>query len=290
MNTGDILGTLDLLALDSACLEEFGDESGVIMDAKRAVAVEHWLESRVGQHGYPVDRHQTRRAPVEAKVGPSSGTADFTDLVAAARDRDLNVVLTSITNTTFAYIGYTAPYSGLWMGVLDSVNTASLTVAAYTYWNGGGWASYNSLADATYASNSIAMSGGGRVQWRIPDNWAPRPVGGGSAWLYWTRVGLSNSPGPLTGQASQVLPIRRSKFTVPAALHALGLAYRDAAVRTRGDWMEKAKMFLDRADAELTLIMPLARDEFDMDDDGAVGPGNEAASITAAGGFEWLRG
>jgi hypothetical protein len=291
LNTGDLVSQLDILALEAEILKTLGDYAENFSNSKRRVAVEHWLSTRVRQAGYIPMRHQTRRTP-DKFYGFTSGV--YTDLLTAADTKgDPNIEFAAaIGSSTADYllVGFKEPYRGLWVGLLDSVNINTLSANSITYWDGGAWSRFSSLTDATYAANSIAMSGGGRIMWQVPDDWAPRPVGedGSSDWYYWARIQMSRVPSTST-IARQLLPIRRSRLTVPGAMHAIGLLCREAAAITRGEWAEKAKMYLDGASAELTAVLPFIADEFDVDDTGSVGR-VEVSSVTPAGGFQWERG
>lgn len=287
LNTGDLLADVDLLALDGTVLDEFGTLSAVYSGDKRRIAVEHWLTTRVQQAGYVTSRHQTRRQP-DSAFGLTGGS--YADIAQAASDHASDLWLSSLLptpSTDAIYVGLDDPWRGLWVGMLDSVNVNTLTASSVTYWDGGQWAGFNSLTDATMAASSIALSGGGRLMWQAPDDWARRPVND-SRWLYWVRVKLTRAPSA-SAVATSLLPIRRSRLTVPGAMYALGLLYREAAARTRGDWADKARAMLDAATSELSIVMPQIADEFDADDSGAVGA-TEAGSVTPSQGFQWLRG
>lgn len=287
LNTGDIVTPLDLMALDLEAFTEFGTLSESSLMDKRQVTVEHWLTTRLGKAGLPVSRHMTRRSPDKGYSVTSGGA--FTPQTFDSKDTWLDVAdLLVVPGTDALYVGMETPFRGLYVGMGDSVNANSLSISSVTYWNGGKWNAFSSVVDATYVSSSIAYSGGGRVMWRTPETWSRRAIGADSDWFYWVKLQLNRQPSTGT-LINQLLPIRHSRLTTPAAMYSLGLMYRDAAVRTRGDWAEKGRLMMQDAETELGLVVTMVQDEFDVDRSESVSA-TEIGSVTPSTGFRWERG
>jgi hypothetical protein len=266
VNTGDILTNLDLLIEDAQLPADLGDDYLTIMGDKRRLAVESWLQTRLEKAGLPVAKHVTR-----AKAGKIFGYdgaayteyADLSDRTKTA----INVSSVFPTTSGALYVGFDRPFRGLYVGMaVDSVSINSLAVA-YSYWDGGKWAEVSSISDGTRVNSLVPFSGGGRVTFQVPDMWESRPVNG-SDYLYWLRVSV-NSLTP-SGFFQQVAPIVRSRLTVPAAHYALSLIYQESIASERGGWEAKADRFGKLADQELEMVLPVVRDEFDINETGAI--------------------
>jgi hypothetical protein len=275
----------DLLAIDVQADSDFGASP---LGRKRQVAVTQWLRPRLEQAGYIPRLHLTRREP-SAAYSTTSGVT--TDRAAATRDRattglQVNSILR--TSSDAIYIGLTLPFKGCFVAMGDTGNTTA-GVATWSYWNGT-WTTLNSLVDGTRgATNSLSFSQAGRVTWSPPDDWVTREVNSDGAFLYYVKVSL-NSPASNSVLVSQWLAIAESRLTLPCALHALGLLYAEGSGNSRGRWDEKATLYLERAQRELDLVMPSLRDEFDIDETGAVAE-TEASSVTIDDNlYTWERG
>lgn len=257
----DLVTDLDLLALDSSVLEDFGKTSLKLAE-KRNVAVIDWLRPRLEAAGLPAAKHLTKRKPVAA-YGYTSGA--YTDLVEALSDQTdthLSSVLAGVGDGV--YIGMTEPYRGLFVGMTDTPNINQAS-ASLTYWNGA-WTTPSSVADGTVAG-SLTLGRAGRMVWGLPDDWIPRAVNG-SALLYWMRLQVNSLHAATLIQ--QMLPMARSRLTNPTAQYALHLVYREGIGGDRGNWKEKAELFLAAAQQGLELVLPMVRDEFDITNDGVV--------------------
>jgi hypothetical protein len=281
-NPADLLTDLDLLALDRACLTDFGVTT---LADKRRVAAD-WVAQRVEQAGYTLHQHAIRKAP--AAVFGFDGAA-YTDVTAAALDTtDADLPLSSlcaVPSSAAVYVGYHAPFRGCYVGVVDAVNanTATLGAAVWT----GTWTAVTSLQDGTRATASKSLSGGGLVAWQQPDQWSRRSVN--NSLLYWAKLTVSSSLTAGTA-ASQLTPVVPSRLSLPAAQYALGLLYQESYGSNRGQWAEKAEKLFKAAEDSLAVAIPLIADEFDVDEDQAVS-GAEASSVTAAGNYAiWERG
>lgn len=283
----DLVTDLDVLALDARALTDFGTANATLTE-KRRVAVSDWLKPRLEAFGYPAHRHMTRRAPDVAFRQISSVLGDVASIVSDATPDDLDLSAIFVGPAANAlYLGAREPFRGLFIGMQETVNAVA-AVASITYWNGGAWAAPSSLVDGTLIAAGKSFSGGGRISWALPDTWAPRLFGNTVA--YFARVTVSNT---LTTGATvgQILPLARSRLTYPAALHTLGRLYLEGWASSRGDWQEKGDRYLLDAEKELSMVLPLVGDEFDIDVSGAV-DATEVNSVTAARGdpFTWERG
>lgn len=281
-NPADLLTDLDLLALDRACLTDFGTTS---LADKRRVAAD-WVAQRVEQAGYTLHQHQIRKAPA-AVFGYNGATyTDYTDAALDTTDADIPLSsICAVPSSAAVFVGYHAPFKGVYAGLADNVNANTATLAASVW--AGAWTAVTSLQDGTLAVASKSLSGGGLVAWQQPDQWGRRTVN--NSLLYWARLTVSSSltAGTATGQLTPIVP---SRLTLPASQYALALLYQESYGSNRGQWAEKAERMFKAAEDSLAVAIPLIADEFDVDDDGAVS-GAEASSVTAAGNYAiWERG
>jgi hypothetical protein len=261
----DLVTDLDLLALDSSVLKEFG---ATAFNAKRQIAVTDWLRPRLEAANLPPDKHMTRRQPDAAfHYNELSNTwEDITVRLTGPSEFYLNSLLAQPVYDRL-YIGMREPYRGLWCGLTDSVNTNSTTLAV-AYWSGQ-WTQFGSgtsWRDNTQSSVGRSFTKGGRVGWTLPEDWMPRGINNTVA--YWVKLSVLSSLTVTVAQ--QILPVTRSRLTDPLAHYTLGLIYRVAIANKRGEWEAKAKLFLDLAKTNLDAVLPYIRDEFDIDNDQAV--------------------
>lgn len=254
LNVADVLDELDILALDSEVLTTFGSSPAIVranLEEKRRVSVEDWLYNGLVKRGMSPEAHSIRFAPASA-LAVTGGT--FTDVTAAAGDNSpTTLVMGNIlagAPTDKLYVASPQPMTGLWVTMVDSLNINTLTVLSAQYWNGGAWSSFNSLVDGTTQTSSIALSGGGRVSWRMPLNWQKRPLDNQTSWRYWIRL-TTNQPVSLSTYVNHFLPIRRSRLTMPAALKTLALLYAESWGIQNGQWKEKSEEYGKMADAAL---------------------------------------
>ena len=283
----DLVTDIDLLALDVRAGTDFGGSS---LTSKRQYAVTDWLRGHLDAYGYPSNLHQSRKDPEKVWTLVSSVFADVTG-AASSRD-DGDIAVSSVFHgpaTNALYVMSPEPYRGVFVGMTEAVN-AIAAVSSVTYWNGGAWAAPTSLVDGTLITTGKSYSGGGRVVWTLPDDWAVRGVNG--QFGYWTRWTCSNTLTAATA-ISQLLPLSRSRLTYPTARYALGLLYQEGIGNSRGQWQEKADLYLKLASEDLHRVLPLIADEFDVDESGGVSD-TEVNSLTASQDrsnlFTWERG
>ncbi len=282
----ELVTDLDLIALDVRAATDFG---GSPLVEKRRFAVTDWLRGQLEAYGYPASRHQTRRVPDAVVTLVSSVYADRTGEASSQDADDLqisSVFAGPASNALYVMSG--TPYRGVFVGMAETVN-AITAVASLTYWNGGAWVAPSSVTDGTQIVSGKSFSGGGLVSWALPEPWAVRAVNGAAG--YWTRWTLSNT---LTAGTAigQLLPLSRSRLTYPAARYALALLYQEGQGNSRGQWKEKADDYFRMAQEDLTRVLPLVADEFDMDDSGGVDP-TEVNSVVSGGvgaRYTWERG
>jgi hypothetical protein len=273
---GDLVTDLDLLAIDVEASQEFGGSS---LAEKRRVAVTGWLRPRLEAAGLPPAKHLTRRNP-DVAYGTTGGVvSDLTTALGTRADDDTALAgVLATPGSDYLVVGMHLPFRGLFVAMSDSVN-ANACAASITYWNGK-WTALSSLVDGTAAVSGKSFSGGGRIAWSLPDDWIERPLRnaeGVSTHVYAVRIQINS---PVGGHVAQVLPLAFSRLTNAAAMHAVGMLYRESIGSNRGSdaYEKKAGMFLEAADRELETVMPLIVDEFDIDRSGSV-EATEAQSV-----------
>jgi hypothetical protein len=279
---GDIVTDLDLLALDSQALDDFGATSQKLVE-KRRVAVSDWLKPRLEQRNLPVDRHSIRRAPDAAWSVTGGAWTDQRAEFGQTAETPVSSMLVGVTD--YLYLGMRDPFRGVFVGMTDNVNVNSLKLQG-SYWNGQ-WQSFdatNSFVDGT-RNAQVSFARGGRVLWALPDDWFARDVHGSMA--YWARFSVNSVPLTSTTAVGQLLPLSRSRLTDPVAHYALHLIYREA-ITGRNDYAVKAKWYFDAAMNALDTAMLFIDDEFDIDQSQAV-ERTEVNSITP-NAWAWERG
>lgn len=287
MNPGDLLTDLDVLAEDYEAGTGFGDSP---IAAKRQSAVT-WAYTRMERRGLTPRLHSVRYEPRAYSLTGSTWT-DISSTVSSKTSDDLQLSSAIQSGADYLLIGSPLPFRGLYVAMLDSVNVNSLSVVQVTYWDGGRWATPSSVADGTL-TNSISLSGGGRITWSEPTDWQRRPYASGldatTPWFYYARLKFTNVPSA-SARVGQLLPIRMSRLTRPMALYSLGLLYQEGVAGTRGNWQDKATRYLQMAESELEMVLgsDAIRDEFDVDESEAVAA-TEVSSTTPPA-VEWLRG
>lgn len=299
MRVDDVLSDLDLLAVDRQALTIFGADALASIADKRRIAVDDWLAGELKAKGYNPFTHSLRRAP---DLVIRASDPDDTDLTDRLADRSTNspVALGAEvfqSDTDALVIGLRDPFKALTVVMTEpaNVNTRSLSVASLTYWNGA-WTTLdaNSLIDTTRV-NSISFAKGGVFRFTSPEDWEPRPYDSSDPrgdWLYLTTIWLTQ-PATLGALVSQILPTRRSRLTSAAGFYAMHLLCLEAAKGARGNWDERADQYAKKAYTSLARDLPLADDEFDVDNSGSVQP-IEARSVVPAPSkldpFSWERG
>lgn len=268
----DLLSDLDVLAVDSTALTAFSvspTEALINLAAKRRLAVDTWLRGRLEEMGMPPSRHRVRRVPDQVLAYRGGAYVDFTE--AASDTTETGLALGSIIASTTQdalYVRSLEPFKAVWVGMLGTVNAAAGCVSSWTYWNGGQWAGFNSLVDATRITGSVAFSGGGRVSWQMPGDWERRPVGTADpVWGYWARCQTATVP-TSAAAITHLLTVRPSRFTVPCALQTLALIYGESWGAQSGEWREKAEAYAGMAGEALSRAVTAAIGEF-VDDDEA---------------------
>ena len=274
LRVADVLTTVDVLAIDRMTLTDFGADAESSLSDKRRIAVDDWLAGELQKRGFPPQKHLTRRAPDALKM--KTGSAAIVDVSLPGRSGssayDLTVGLAA--STDYMLIGSRAQFRSAWFTMLSSVNANTLSVASVSYWNGGKWAgltSANSFVDRTTAVSSIAFSGGGSMEWQVPDDWSVRPAADdpSSDWLYWVRLNLNQRPSTGT-LLYQLATVRRSRLTTPAAYYALHLLHSEAARGGRARYAESAERYAKKAYTSLDREVGMIADEFDVDASGVV--------------------
>jgi hypothetical protein len=284
---GDLVSDLDLVALDSRALSDFGDGNATL-DDKRHVAVHEWLRPKLEQHGYPAHLHRSRKTPDAVYGQVSSAVTDYT--VAASDvtvdDIPLGTIFTGVTATNALAVMYRQPFRGLSVGMDTAVNAVAVA-SSPTVW-AGAWTGVSSLVDGT-KSGSTSFAKGGAITYKPPDTWLPRTYA--NTWGYWATLFVSSLTS--TTAATQCLAIVGSRLSYPVRLYTLGLVYQDAWASARGDWESKSDRLFGMAETELEKVLPLIADEFDIDQTGAVAP-TEINSVLQAYDVDrlttWARG
>lgn len=284
---GDLLTDSDLWAIEDRMSEEFGDQTRTLLVTCRRQAVLDWLSPRLEAGGYYPARLRTRHQPLYGFAYTASAYSDVTTKLgdSSASDVDLRTVLATPASD-FLYVGHRIPFSGLFIGMTGTVN-ATASVITVCVWNGSAWVPVPSQVDETTVQTGMCLSGGGRITWLAPDDWAERSVNSRSA--YWARVQISNA---LSGSVpvNQVLPIVRSRLAGPVYSYVLSLMGRAASSTRRGNWSEFADKHETQAERALDLVMGLIVDEFDMDGDDAVGPTEVVGRSDAVSSWSIERG
>ena len=285
LNVDDIVTDLDLLAINKQVTDEFGGSS---LQEKRTIAVVDWLAPQVESMGYRLHEHRVRKAP---DLAWQHTGAVYTDLTSALSDKteddvDANSIFAT-PSTDSLYIMYQEIPTALFVHMREDVN-ATTSVNSFTFWSGAQWAAMTSVVDGTAVANSMALSGGGRVEFQRPPNWQRRTVND-SARGYFLRWQVSVRPDADT-LLTQVLPVQRSRLTSGTAHHALHLLFSEAALGGRGAYEEAAEREKMAAETAIGMALTQIRDEFDVDDSGAVSQ-TEINSVNAATDYsQWPRG
>jgi hypothetical protein len=283
MIPGDLVTDLDLLALDSSVMKDFGATSAAL-GQKRAIAVGDWLRRALENADLPPERHMTKRVP-DVAISLRGGV--LTALTALGGPGDLGLHSLLPGPSAALYIGMREPFRGLALAITDSPSTAT-AVASLTYWNGR-WHTPSSFVDGTFA-NSATCAGGGRMTWALPDDWLPRAIdpAAPTSLAYWVRLSASASLTPALVQ--QILPLCRSRLTNPVACYTLHLIYAEGIGSSRGDWQAKSKLFEDAARQGLDSALLQVRDEFDLDSTEALVRTEVNSTTSHRDPFTWDRG
>jgi len=276
----DLLTDVDLRDYEDAVLSGFGQTT---WQSKRTKALEDWLFPILKGRGFNPHRLRTRYA-CDAVFGfTGSVFSDQTGVVTDTSPDDLNLATVFTTAGTDAlYIGSTQPFRGLFIRLLEAVNTAA-SVLAVAYWNGN-WESLL-IADGTIQTAGKTLSAGGSVTWLLPVDWMTRVVNG-SASLYWAKVTVSATP--TSAKASQLGVIRASALRAPATFRTLQLIMAEAPTSSEGPWREKAEFYKDEADLALQRALLIVGGEFDTDSSDQIDPTETGQTAEEAGGGPWV--
>lgn len=257
----DLVSDVDLLDYEQGVLQ-MGQTT---WQSKRTKALEDWLFPILKGRGFDPYRLRTR---YEVDSALSFTSSVYTDKTAAAKDTtadDLNLATIFATVGTDAlYIGSVQPFKGLFVRMLDSVNTAS-AVLSVAYFNGN-WEPLL-ISDGTMQTAGKTLSAGGSVTWLLPVDWMTRTVNASAA-LYWVKVTISATP--TSAKAGQISVIRGSALRAPATFRTLQLIFQEAPTGSDGPWRDKAAFYKDEADASLQRALPLLGGEFDTDESDTV--------------------
>ena len=276
----DLVTDTDLLSYERTILTQFGVAG---WEAKRKKALTDWLFPLLEANRFTPDRLRTRHVPVTAFSYTSSAWADRT--TAAATSDGLNLATILAATTDYLYLGFTAPFCGVHLTLLDAASsvTASLTVQQWT----GAWTTVQDVVDGT-TIGAKTLAQGGAITWTMPEALIRRSVNSSDD-LYWVRLSCSSAPTGAT--AGPVAVIRRSRLSGPVALRTLALIFREAPVGQDGPWREKAEWYEAEADRAFARVVAQLGPEFDTDDDDAIGADerDQTAATVSGGGWSFER-
>lgn len=276
----DLVSDVDLRDYEEAVLTSFGQST---WQSKRAKALEDWLFPVLKARGFDPYRLRTRFEPDQVFGYTASGYTDKTSASRDTTDDDLNLAaILATVGTDALYIGSTQPFKGLFVRMLDAVNTAA-AVLSVAYWNGN-WENLL-LADGTIQTAGKTLSAGGSVTWLLPVDWMTRVLNSSAA-LYWAKVTISATP--TSAKAGQVSVIRGSSLRAPATFRTLQLIFQEAPTGGDGPWRDKAEFYKDEADAALQRALLICGGEFDTDESDVVSETEAAQTVEEAGGGPYV--
>src|SRR3990167_5562696 len=116
-NPNDLVTDVDLLAYEPTILTAFGK---LHWEAARQKALEDWLYPLLEARKFDPLRIRTRHLPIEAVATTSSVTTNKTTDAATANGLNLATILAA--STYYLYFGFTTPFRGLSVRMLDNVN------------------------------------------------------------------------------------------------------------------------------------------------------------------------
>ena len=294
LSIDDILTELDVLAVDSTAVTGFAAssaEGSANLSAKRRIVVDEWLRFALEQNNYQPERHLLRGAP-ELVYGFTGGAyTDLTDKVGASTLDAVDLASVIVTPASDAlFVRAQQPFRALWLSLFDHVNVGTTCVCTPQYWNGGAWAGFSSVVDATAINSGVSLSGGGRIGWSLPTNWSRRPLGSHPDWGFWLKLAWTAAPTAST-DVTQVLPVRRSRLTPACVYRVLAMLYAESWGAQRGEWKDKATQYSDMADNAITDVIANIQDEFVVaGTDEAVTPAMMSSVATDPPLTTWERG
>lgn len=253
----DLVSDQDLLDYEGQILSQFGKTD---WQRRRQKALDDWLFPLLEGRGFPVARFRTRATP--DKVWSFDST--YTDQSSAAGQSDgLNLASLLSTSAKYLYIGAETPFRGLSIRMLDSVNSATVTLAVDVW--ADRWVTAQ-VTDGTLVGVK-PLARGGAITWAPVDGVVRRVVNSSSA-MYWARLSCSGAP---TGAAAGPLAcIRRSRLCAAATYRTLELIYREAPASSEGQWREKAEFWATEAEKAWLRVADNLGPEFDTDNDDVI--------------------
>lgn len=254
----DLVSDADLTAYESTVLTTFGVSD---FAEKRRRALEDWLGPILASQGLDLRRLRTRYEPSAVLGFTGSAYSDQTAAATSEASDDINLATIFATPSTDAlYVGFTSPFRGLSLRLLESVSAVA-SLLSVAYW-ADGWTPLT-VFDGTAKTTGKTFSGGGAITWSVPLDWSERPINTVGPY-YWVKVTVSAVP--TSAKASQIGVIQRSALCAPAALRTLTLIMREAPTGGPGPWADKAEWYETEADAALQRALPHVGGEFDTDE------------------------
>lgn len=280
----DLVTDADIRDYEEAVLSTFGQTT---WQGKRTKALEDWLFPILKGRGFDPYKLRTRMEPTTVWGYTGSAYTDRTSVVRDATEDDLNLAtLFATAGTDALYIGFTGPFRGLFVRMLEAVSSVagSLSVA---YWNGN-WEALT-IADGTIQTAGKTLSGGGSVTWLLPVDWTVRTLNASAA-LYWVKVTIAATP--TSAKATQIGVIRASCLRAPATFRTLQLIMAEAPTGSDGPWREKAQFYREEADLALQRALAIVGAEFDSDsnDEISTTEAEQTSDETSGGSWGLLRG
>jgi len=276
------IGALEPQAIDAGApwgRDEWPDQRG---EAKNDLAI--WLERDHPDVPGVTDQVRDRFDPAIVLGYTGSAYTDITSEASndTAEDVDLATILATF-GTDRIYIGAPYAFTGVHVGLLDSVSSATSTLTV-KYWGKAQWTALT-IADGTSPA-AITLTQSGRVTWKQPTDWERRDIDSQGQEWYW--VELSVSAAPTAGTAANQLlclqpPLALKRCAVWLSLYHIcnGLALQATEPER---WQEKADRYLDMA---RTLY---AETRIPLDSDLSGGVSEEEKQTEARGPVRMLRG
>lgn len=269
----DLVTDRDLQDYESAILTQFGQTD---WQRRRQKAIDDWLFQLMEGRGFAPERFRTRAAP--DKVWSYDGSA-YTDQTTASGTSDgVNLASLLSSSAKYLYIGAKTPFRGVSIRMLDSVNSASITLTTEVW--ADRWAA-PVVTDGT-AIGQKPLARGGALTWAPVDGVVRRAVNSSDA-MYWVRLNCSGTPtGAVAGPLSV---IRRSRLAPAAIYRTLELIFREAPTSQDGPWREKADFYAQEAEKAWLRVADHIGPEFDTDDDDRIdGDENTQTAQEVTGG------
>jgi hypothetical protein len=178
-------------------------------------------------------------------------SAAYADVTTAAVDDEeedlaLGTIFASASNRL--YIGADYQFEGLWIKLLNDVNTVARTLTVK--YSGSGTAVFTTVS-ATDGTSSAGktFAQAGRVTWTIPSDWQRIRLNGTAAEYFWIELSVDGAITATTA-ASQVLPIRAPDGLKRVAAYLSLFYILNGLERQAGrpeEWKEKAAWYRTEA-------------------------------------------